>query len=88
MRDSSGRRVRVTALDPRAKCGQGTTVERLFRVAERVADGTVMHLVFSDRHGWYCQHGPACPAVNDVRRHLARATARAREGRTKRARGA
>jgi hypothetical protein len=66
------RRVRITELDPKAKCGAGTTVARLYRVEERVGDGRATHLVFNDRHGWYCQHGPACPAVNDVRRHVGR----------------
>jgi hypothetical protein len=25
------------------------------------------HLVFLDRHGWYCEHGRDCPAVKQVR---------------------
>jgi hypothetical protein len=81
------RRVRVTALDPQTRCGLGTTVEHLYRVEERIADGRVVHLVFNDRHGWYCLHGPSCPAVNDVRRHLGVAK-RPAEVQTRRARGA
>jgi hypothetical protein len=26
-------------------------------------DPGVQHLVFLDRHGWYCVHGRDCPAV-------------------------
>jgi hypothetical protein len=62
--------IRVRQLDPRAKCGPGTSVEWLVRVDERQKDGRVeAHLVFFDRHGWYCEHGKACRAVDDVRRH-------------------
>jgi len=55
-------------LDPQAKCGSGTSVERLFRVDEKMKGAVVTHLVFFDRHGLYCEHGRACPAVDDVRR--------------------
>jgi len=54
---------RVTALDPQKKCGAGTSVQRLFRINEELADGVRAHLVFFDRHGWYCEHGRDCPAV-------------------------
>src|SRR5438034_11244315 len=49
---------RVKELNAQQKCGQGTSVERLFRVDE-TADGSARaHLVFLDRrHGWYCEHG-------------------------------
>jgi hypothetical protein len=60
--------VRVRPLDPQAKCGAGTSVERLFRVDETMNGATVTHLVFFDRHGLYCAHGRSCPAVDDVRR--------------------
>lgn len=55
----------VKALDPLAKCGPGTTVQALYRLDETFEDGkSVSHLVFYDRHGWYCQqHGVDCPAV-------------------------
>jgi len=29
-----------------------------------------VHLVYLDRHGWYCFHGRTCPAVTDVHREL------------------
>ncbi|MHB0949352.1 MAG: hypothetical protein ACYC3Q_01305 [Gemmatimonadaceae bacterium] len=58
-------------LDPRAKCGSGTSVEWLVRVDERMRDGKVeAHLVFFDRHGWYCEHGAACAAVAPAKRHV------------------
>jgi hypothetical protein len=72
MGSNPSRRVRVTPLDPRTKCGPQTTVERLYRVEERSADAIMWHLVFFDRHGWYCQHGPTCPAVAEVRKQLER----------------
>lgn len=58
---------RVRELDPLQKCGAGTSVQRLFRIDESI-DGVVKpHLVFLDRHGWYCEHGPDCPAVSHAR---------------------
>ena len=66
--DEAPRTVRVRVLDPQAKCGARTSVERLFRVDETVKGGLVTHLVFFDRHGLYCEHGRTCPAVDDVRR--------------------
>ena len=68
MNDDSPRTVRLRELDPRAKCGPGTSVERLFRVDETVKGTSIAHLVFFDRHGLYCEHGRSCPAVDDVRR--------------------
>ena len=62
------RTVRVRALDPRAKCGAATSVERMFRVDEALNGTQITHLVFFDRHGLYCEHGRSCPAVDDVRR--------------------
>ena len=62
------RTVKVRALDPKARCGPGTTVEHLFRVDETVNGTAATHLVFFDRHGLYCEHGRTCPAVEDVRR--------------------
>lgn len=59
---------KIRELDPVAKCGSGTSVQRLFRIDEH-ADGEVRaHLVFLDRHGWYCEHGRDCPAVKQVRK--------------------
>lgn len=60
--------VRIRPLDPQAKCGAGTSVERLYRVDETVGNARIAHLVFFDRHGLYCEHGRSCPAVDDVRR--------------------
>lgn len=60
--------MKIRELDPPVWCGAGTSVERLFRVQEVVGKATSWHLVFLDRHGWYCEHGPGCPAVRDVRR--------------------
>lgn len=63
------RSVKIRELDPLAKCGSGTSVQFLYRVDE-LLDGTPRaHLVFFDRHGWYCEHGRNCPAVADVRRY-------------------
>ena len=61
--------VRVRELDPFARCGPRTSVEHLIRVEERLDGESSVHLVFFDRHGWYCEHGKACRAVDDVRRH-------------------
>lgn len=61
--------VKVRALDPVAKCGPATSVEQLFRVDEQSNGQATVHLVFFDRHGWYCVHGPRCAAVSDVHSH-------------------
>jgi hypothetical protein len=63
------REVRIRELDPFAKCGANTSVEHLFRVDELIDGRSAIHLVFFDRHGWYCVHGRACSAVEDVRKH-------------------
>jgi hypothetical protein len=62
------RTVKVKALDPLEMCGKGTTVTRLFRVEERLDQARVHHLVFFDRHGWYCEHGKQCSVVKDVQK--------------------
>lgn len=62
------RSVRIRELDPLAKCGSGTSVQFLYRVDELLDGAPTAHLVFFDRHGWYCEHGRNCPAVADVRR--------------------
>ena len=60
---------RVTELDPHKKCGAGTSVQQLFRISEESADGAARsHLVFLDRHGWYCEHGRECPAVRHAQK--------------------
>lgn len=61
--------VKVKQLDPIAKCGPATSVEQLFRVDEELDGRPTVHLVFFDRHGWYCVHGPRCAAVADVHSH-------------------
>lgn len=60
--------VEIRELDPLRKCGPGTSVQRLYRVIERTEDGLTNHLVFFDRHGWYCEHGRACHAVGFARK--------------------
>ncbi|HEX5971733.1 MAG TPA: hypothetical protein VFY85_07405 [Gemmatimonadaceae bacterium] len=70
-------RVAVKPLEPQAKCGAGTSVLYLFRVDETVDGRTTAHLVFYDRHGWYCEHGRTCPAVGHAKKyqgHMARAS--------------
>ncbi|HEU4748366.1 MAG TPA: hypothetical protein VFS56_07670 [Gemmatimonadaceae bacterium] len=62
------RRVKVKPMDPAAMCGAGTSVTRLFKVEERLDQTRIHHLVFFDRHGWYCEHGKQCQAVKDVRK--------------------
>jgi hypothetical protein len=52
----------VERLDPRAHVGPRTGVLALVRVKLRATDAA--HLVFHDRHGWYCEaHGAGCPSV-------------------------
>jgi hypothetical protein len=59
---------RIRELDPLAMCGRRTTVQHLYRVDEVVDGAPRAHLVFFDRHGWYCEHGPNCPAVAPARK--------------------
>jgi hypothetical protein len=61
-------RVAVRELDPQRKCGAGTSVQFLYRVDETVDGRATAHLVFFDRHGWYCEHGRTCPAVGHARK--------------------
>ena len=65
---SDGRRVAIKPLDPIEKCGPGTSVQFLYRVDESVDGRSTAHLVFFDRHGWYCEHGRTCPAVGHARK--------------------
>lgn len=70
-------RVHVKPLEPRTKCGAGTSVQYLLRVDETVDGRTTTHMVFFDRHGWYCEHGRNCPAVGHAKKyqgHIARAS--------------
>jgi hypothetical protein len=66
--------MRIRELDPQAACGQGTTVMQLFRVDDLPFGDDTTHLVFFDRHGWYCAHGRDCPAVAAVRKRYKQVT--------------
>ena len=62
-------RVAVKSLDPLRKCGPNTSVQFLYRVDEQVDGRSTPHLVFFDRHGWYCEHGRTCPAVGHAQKY-------------------
>jgi len=62
-------RVAVKPLDPLRKCGPNTSVQFLYRVDETVDGRNTPHLVFFDRHGWYCEHGRTCPAVGHAKKY-------------------
>jgi hypothetical protein len=62
--------IKLRELDPIAKCGPDTSVQQLIRVDELLDGRPTIHLVFFDRHGWYCVHGPGCVAVKDVHKEL------------------
>ena len=62
------RKVKVRAMDPVQLCGKGTSVTQLYRVEETLDHTRIHHLVFFDRHGWYCEHGSQCSAVKDVQK--------------------
>jgi hypothetical protein len=65
---------RAALLDPIAKCGPGTSVQRLYRIDEVTSEGAKRsHMVFFDRHGWYCEHGRDCPSVAHAKHHDANA---------------
>lgn len=61
--------VQIKQLDPFSRCGPRTSVVHLYRVEERLDGESSVHLVFFDRHGWYCEHGKTCRAVDDLRRN-------------------
>ena len=61
--------VAIKELDPVRKCGPNTSVQFLYRVDESVDGRRTAHLVFFDRHGWYCEHGRTCPAVGHAKKH-------------------
>ena len=65
----AGPRYAIKPLDPVRSCGPGTSVEQLFKVVETVDGRSINHLVFLDRHGWYCEHGRVCPAVAQARKY-------------------
>ncbi|MFL5486163.1 MAG: hypothetical protein ACJ8AB_10600 [Gemmatimonadaceae bacterium] len=62
------RKVRIREMDPVEMCGKGTSVTELYRVEETLDRARIHHLVFFDRHGWYCEHGKQCGAVKDVQK--------------------
>jgi hypothetical protein len=62
-------RIVVRELDPQQKCGEGTSVQFLYRVDHTVDGHRTAHLVFFDPHGWYCEHGRTCPAVAHAKKH-------------------
>lgn len=52
----------VERLNPRAVAGEKTSVLDIVRVRMRSTEAP--HLIFHDRHGWYCEaHGSECGAV-------------------------
>jgi hypothetical protein len=55
-------------LNPWLQCGPDTSVTELWKVRERDEKETILHLVYFDRYGWYCEHGRSCKAVAEVRR--------------------
>lgn len=60
----------VEVLEARTVVGPRTGVEHLVRVRCHPAEPP--HLVFHDRHGWYCEdHGPVCQAVPLAREAVA-----------------
>ena len=73
-RNDASRMVKIKPMDPAAMCGSGTSVTRLFKVEERLDRTRIHHLVFFDRHGWYCEHGRQCGAVKDVQKFTKRRT--------------
>ncbi len=52
----------VVRLNPRSVAGEKTSVAEIVRVRMRSSEPP--HLIFHDRHGWYCEtHGVHCAAV-------------------------
>ena len=52
----------VMRLNPRSVAGAKTSVVEIVRVRMRSIEPP--HLIFHDRHGWYCEtHGVHCAAV-------------------------
>ena len=67
----------IRELDPVRKCGPGTSVASMYRVDEQSGSRRTTHLVFSDRHGWYCDvDGRDCRAVVQAKRHGGRTARR------------
>lgn len=56
----------VVRLNPKAVAGQRTAVVEIVRV--RMRSNEAPHLIFNDRHGWYCEtHGTQCAAISLAR---------------------
>lgn len=56
----------VEKLDPKRVVGARTAVVDVVRV--RIRPTEPAHLIFHDRHGWYCEtHGAHCAAVGIAR---------------------
>ncbi|MEO7358924.1 MAG: hypothetical protein ABI120_01255 [Gemmatimonadaceae bacterium] len=52
----------IVRLNPRTVAGQRTAVVEVVRVRMRSSEAP--HLIFNDRHGWYCEtHGTQCAAI-------------------------
>lgn len=59
----------IERLNPRQVAGQRTAVVEIVRV--RIRSTEPLHLVFHDKHGWYCEtHGPSCIAVTYAREFI------------------
>ncbi|MBC8087603.1 MAG: hypothetical protein H7Z40_10065 [Phycisphaerae bacterium] len=55
-------RPHIERLNPKQVAGQRTAVTDIVRV--RIRSTEPIHLIFHDRHGWYCEtHGTSCIAV-------------------------
>ena len=52
----------IEHLDPKRVVGPRTAVQNVVRVKVRPTEAP--HIIFHDRHGWYCEaHGASCSAV-------------------------
>lgn len=61
----------VVRLNPRTVAGARTSVVEIVKV--RMRSNEAAHLIFHDRHGWYCEtHGVHCAAVALAKEEVAR----------------
>ena len=59
-------RPEIEPLDPAVVVAAGPNVKGIWRV--RLGHARELHMVYHDRHGWYCEeHGRDCVAVRTVR---------------------
>lgn len=59
-------RPEIEPLDPAVVASSGPNVKGIWRV--RLGHARELHMVYHDRHGWYCaEHGRDCVAVRTVR---------------------